>query len=366
MTDKTFLQISSPTSPPVHFLTVNQDGEAILVVPASALRTFQTVPKSIKNSLRDITVQGLLAADLSMDDSETRAQWRAIFPSRDDFTEIMPLMWPSPLQSLLTPDAKLLLENQKKKLSTDWATVSCGFPDLTYDLYRYNWLIVSTRTFYFTSPKMKIKKPVKHDDCLALCPFADLCNHADIGCEVTFGPSGYKISAYRDIDEGEEICISYGNHSNDFLLVEYGFILVQNKWDQVCLDDVLIPLFSEDQKQALRQEGFLGKFILDKQAVCYRTQVALRLLCIPVNRWQVVVTKGVEEGDKYQEIVDGILHNALRTHLEHIDVQIQEVEAFTSGLSSQMQTLSARWKQVRLLLTISIDRIESKTTSKSS
>lgn len=341
------------------YLNINQAGETVLTVPTSALRTIQTVPRRISKPLGVITVHGLLAAELSMDDSQLRAPWRAILPTLDDFAETMPLMWHSSLHSLLPPAALSLLENQKRKISVDWSAVSASFPDLSYDVYLYNWLLVSTRTFYYTSPKIKMKKPISRDDCLALSPFADLFNHADIGCKVTFSPPGYQISTDRDIEKGEEVYISYGNHSNDFLLAEYGFTLAENRWDRIYLDDILLPLFSEDQKQSLADEGFLGKFVLDRETVCYRTRVALRLLCMPANKWRVLVANGLEEKDKHQVTVDGILQNALKLHLEHVDRYIKKVEALKFGLASQRETLSTRWKQIRLLLTTCIDRIES-------
>ena len=178
-----------------------------------------------------------------MDTSEGRALWRAVLPTKEDFEESMPLMWHPLLQTLLPPASLSLLENQKKKLSLDWTTVSTAFPTLSYDHYLYNWLIVNTRTFYFTSRKIKTKNPLNRDDCMALIPFADYFNHADVGSVVTFSPSGYKICTDRQIEKGEEIYISYGNHSNDFLLAEYGFILDENKWDEISLDELILPLF---------------------------------------------------------------------------------------------------------------------------
>ena len=70
---------------------------------------------------------------------------------------------------------------------------------------------------------------------------------SDVGCDVTFSPSGYTICADRDIAPGEEVSISYGNHSNDFLLAEYGFILAENRWDEIRLDDILIELIDPQQ-----------------------------------------------------------------------------------------------------------------------
>ena len=237
--------------------------------------------------------------------------------------------------------------------------VSTAFPTLSYDLYLYNWFIVNTRTFYYISPKIKTKKPLNRDDCLALIPFADFFNHADVGCEVTFSPSGYKIYTDQKIEQGQEIYISYGNHSNDFLLTEYGFILQENKWDEISLDEDILKLFSEEQKQKLKEAGFLGTYVLDRETVCYRTQVALRLLYIPPNRWECLVANGLEDGDKHQVAVNKILLKALKARLDSVCERLEQVKALDCELSSQRDTLSRRWTQIHQLLTTAISRIES-------
>jgi len=341
-----------------HILTVKQAGDTLLTVPISALRTVQTVPRSISEPIGTMTVQGLLAAELAMDKSVVRAPWRAVLPTKEHFEESIPFMWHPSLQALLPPGTSSLFEAQKKKISLDWAAVSTAFPTLSYDVYLYHWFIVSTRTFYYTSPKIKSKKPLDRNDCLALIPFADYFNHADVGSEVTFSPAGYKICTDRQIRKGEEIFISYGNHSNDFLLAEYGFILDENQWDETPLDDFILPLFSEAQKQTLKEAGFLGKFVLDRETVCYRTQVALRLLCVPPNKWQRLVANGSVDEDKHQEAVNTILLKVLRGYLEVAHERLEQVEVLDCGLSSQRDTLVRRWKQIHLLLAAAISRIE--------
>ena len=338
-------------------LTVNQAGATILTIPISALRTVQTVRKSISKAIGTISVNGILAAELAIDTSQARAPWRAVLPTKEDFERSIPWMWHPSLQALLPPAALSLVEKQKKKFSSDWAAVSIAFPNLPSDVYLHNWLNVNTRTFYYTSPK--IKKPLCRDDCLALIPFADYFNHADVGCEVTFSPSGYQICTDRQIEKGEEICISYGNHSNDFLLAEYGFILDENKWDEISLDEVILPLFSEGQKEKLKEAGFLGGFVLDGEMVCYRTQVALRLLCMPPNSWQHLVRNGLGDEDKHQVGVNKILLKALNALLDSADARIEQVKGLDCGLLSQRDTLSKRWNQIRLLLNSALSRIES-------
>ncbi|TGO07454.1 hypothetical protein BTUL_0275g00160 [Botrytis tulipae] len=333
-------------------------GDTILTAPISAFRTAQTVPRSISKSISSITVNGLLAAELAIDTTEVCAPWRAVLPTKADFEESMPLMWHPSLQALLPSASLSLIQNQMIKISSDWTAVSTAFPTLPYDHYLYNWLLVSTRTFYYNSPTIETKKPPSHDDCLALIPLADNFNHADDGCEVTSSPSGYKICADRQIAKGEEIYITYGNHSNDFLLAEYGFILVENRWDAVCLDGVILPLFSEKQKQELKEAGFLGKYVLDRETICYRTQVAMRLLFISVNKWQSLVANSLEDNDEYQMAVDQILLKTLKSYLDSVDEKFKQVEVLNCGLESQKGTLISRWKQIRLFLIASISRLE--------
>jgi hypothetical protein len=329
----------------------------VVTAAPSALRTVLTVPKEISKAIGSITVNGLLAAELTLDTSDVHGPWRAVLPTKDDFQQSMPVMWHPSLQALLPPGSSSILEKQKKKIALDWAAVKAAFPDLSYDLYLYNWLLVSTRTFYFTSPKIKTK-PLSRDDCLALITLADLFNHADVGCDVSFSPSGYSISADRDIEKGEEVYISYGHHSNDFLLVEYGFVLAENQWDQILLDDIITPLLSDEQKEKLQEEGFLGKYVLDQDTVCYRTQAALMILCMPINEWQRAVASGLDGEEKYQKTADGILLEALKPYLESVDEKLKSVEVLDLGLESQRETLARRWKQMQLLLAAAISRLE--------
>ena len=281
--------------------------------------------------------------------------------TRKDFEDSMPVKWHPELQALLPPVSISLLEAQKKKISTDWIAVSSAFPTLSYELYLYNWLRVGTRTFYYVSHKKKVRKPRDGDDCLALVPVADYFNHADVGCEVTLSASGYKVCAHRPIEKGEEVFVNYGSHGNDFLLLEYGFILDENKWDEISLDEVILPLFSEEQRRELKAAGFLSNYVVDAETVSYRVQLALRLLCMTTGAWQRFVTSSLVDEDEHQAAVNVILVKALKRYLEKVHERLKQVEGLRCGLTSQRDTLSRRWKQIRRLLTITIGRIENPT-----
>jgi hypothetical protein len=332
-----------------------QAGELLLSVPRRALRTVQTVPKAISSKIGDISVHGLLAADLCYDSSDTRAPWRAVLPTEADFVETMPYMWESILQNLLPPVAKALLENQQRKFQKDWAAVSKAFPQLACDTYLYNWLIVNTRTFYWVTPGNKKRPPP--DDCMALNPFADYFNHADTGCVVEFGPKGFSIVSDRVYEEGEEMYISYGNHSNDFLLAEYGFVLLENRWDEVQLDQVILPKLSTSQRECLEEAGFLGNYMLDSQTICHRSQVALRIICVSRRAWLRFVN-GEDDGDRDQQTVNTLLLRLLSEYRITASQSAKQVMSSRSGFLSQRQMLSRRWRQIEDLLRDAITRIQ--------
>ena len=158
--------------------------------------------------------------------------------------------------------------------------------------------------------------------------------------------------------------ISYGNHSNDFLLAEYGFILPEegggNQWDEVPLDAYVLPLFSMKQKERLEERGFLGKYVLDRKDVCYRTQVALRILVLPIRKWERFVD-GLDAGEKEQGAVDQVLGKVLREYEKEVKEKISAVKDLAEdvGMKCQRDMLKKRWVQIETLIQAAFDRINS-------
>jgi hypothetical protein len=189
-----------------------------------------------------------------------------------------------------------------------------------------------------------------------LNPFADYFNHASHGCTVTFDNSGYIISTEVSITRGEEVYISYGNHSNDFLLAEYGFIMDDNEWDEITLDEHILPKLSEKQKERLKDVGFLGKYVLDRETVCYRTQVVLRMLVLPLGRWKRFVDGG-DNGERDQGTVDEYLRRLLREFRSEVRVRLEKLKDLVVGMDCQRETLRRRWEQTDILLQKAVDRI---------
>ncbi|EXJ61184.1 uncharacterized protein A1O5_11976 [Cladophialophora psammophila CBS 110553] len=339
-------------------------GEVILDIPMSVIRTAETVPQTVTEALQGCSINGLLAAELATDASESHALWRATLPSMEELDQSMPLFWPPELQELLPQPALALLRKQQGKVSRDWNVVSAAFPQLSDDAYRHYWLLASTRTFYYTPPDMKPEDTPEADECLALVPFGDYFNHSDGGCKVSYSATGYEFKLDQAVRKGEELYISYGNHPNDFLLVEYGFILAENKWDEVSLDTVILPLFSDKQSEMLEEAGYLGNYVLetpsmqDDEVACYRTRVALRLLCMPLKTWNEGVMYGVDDDDEYQSAVHGLLRQALKAYVDIVDKSLEQIARLEVGLASQRDVLRRRWEQIGIYLTTAIDRLE--------
>lgn len=362
----------------------------ILTVPISALRTKDTVPTSIISSLpKDVTVHGLLAADLALNKAanETKySKWQAVVPTVEDIQQSMPLTWPASLQSLLPAGASKLLDKQRAKFDKDWDTVSAAFPieskgrgkagavskECTRDEYMHAWLLVNTRTFYFVTPKTE---RLPKEDHMALQPVADLFNHTDKnGCHVAFDHTeSFTFRTTRAYEKGDEVHISYGSHSNDFLLVEYGFILTSNHWDEVRLDDdVIMPALTRRQREELEDVGFLGNYVLDNDTVCHRTQVALRQMAVTgkyggltMDEWRKFVS-GLDDGEKSQAKVDALAVGLLEKYDATIKakekelrkLRFREEDGDEEMNESRRETLLRRWGQIRDLVKATIKRLE--------
>ncbi|KAK3336202.1 hypothetical protein B0T19DRAFT_32458 [Cercophora scortea] len=357
-----------------------QENDIILQVPTSALRTPETVPKRISKKLpHDMRIHGLLAADLALDTSSPSryAAWNAVLPTRADVLATMPLTWDTRLTAHFPPTARSLLKKQTAKFARDWALVQTAFPPsttgepkLTRDEYMYAWILVNTRTFYYETPKTKAVLRSR-DDRMVMQPVADLFNHTDDprSAAVQFDAESFTVTARRGYAAGEEVCISYGRHSNDFLLAEYGFILSSevaqaNRWDEVCLDDAVLPRLTRRQRELLDEVGFLGNYMLDANTVCYRTQVALRLLCVPLAVWRAYVDGGADGGgeegaQQQQELVDALLVEILQEYRERIEDTLETIEGMEDvGQAGHREMLCLRWRQIRRLVDSTIEGLE--------
>ena len=196
-----------------------------------------------------------------------------------------------------------------------------------------------------------------------MCPFMDYFNHSDKGCDPKADGKGYSVTADRAYKAGEEVYVSYGPHSNDFLLVEYGFILDTNVCDSLPLDHLILSQLSSEQVAILKEDGFYGSYTLSPTAptICYRTQAVVRLLTLPARRYTAFVS-GTDEGagdqGKVNEYVINLLVKYERQIIEILD-EVEELKVGEGVKSGQKDTLLRRWKQVRQIVKAALDALSS-------
>ena len=112
--------------------------------------------------------------------------------------------------------------------------------EMTIDANALGWAsaCASSRAF-------KVRGPTQTPSML---PVIDICNHSfQPSAEVSGTEGGVELVTTRDLRPGEPIELSYGNLSNDDLLLDYGFIVEDNPHDTVKLrwDLKLIELARE-------------------------------------------------------------------------------------------------------------------------
>lgn len=345
---------------------VEKEGQTILVVPPKAIRSLHSIPKTILQRLpHDISIHALLAANLVLDTSGHLDPWKAVLPTLSDFKDTVPFMWHEELHTSLPRPAKNIIHQQRAKFTKDWRLISTAFPEIPLEEYLYAWLVVNTRAFYYVTEQMEAYPP---DDRLALVPLQDFFNHADDGCRVSFSPDGcFTVRTNRTYHAGEEIYVSYGNHSNDFLLAEYGFVMEDNRWDKVCLEDVILPKLNAAQKAQLESKGCLGPFTITSDSDsfgCRETRIALGLLCCTQEESHTVLETAGEGGQASQLKVDNLLAQLLHELWEKSEETLRDLGETSVGRCEQRKLLVERWKQIQATVRKAINLLESHVSAK--
>ncbi|KAK8016258.1 hypothetical protein PG993_014447 [Apiospora rasikravindrae] len=406
-----------------------QPDEILLEVPARCLRSIETVPKSLSRRLpRDISVHGLLAADLALDASDTYAAWNAVCPTPIDFAS-MPIHWP-PGAAGAAPRPRACVVGAAK--GQDRTGLGRRIQAVPFFLLLLLLLLLFSSVFFFVrcrrqwrrcrvvetkvrprlAPRQyahllprepRLRRRAK-EDRMVLQPVADLFNHAGSRtgwCHVAFDAASFTVRADRPYSPGDEVRICYGRHGGDLLLVEYGFVLggsdddddddnnnnkedwlEENCWDEVGLDDVLLPRLSDSAKDKLSEVGFLGGYVLDAGTVCYRTQVALRALCcLQTGReeeWRRFLEDGEDADAARQGEVDSVFVGMLEEYrAQTIGETLAKVAAKEdddgsdstegrggggdggpSSSKAQRELLCKRWRHVDRLVRITIERLK--------
>lgn len=318
-----------------------------MVIPAEAIHSLHTIPKFVARKLPpNMSLHGLLAAELALHHTISQ-KWAGLVPKWTDFEATIPYLWPEQLRRLLPGEAKGILTKQHTMFEKDWGMFGKAFAGKSRQEYLYAWLLVNTRSFYYETTAT-IGYP--WHDRLALLPVADLFNHANTGCSVSYSIESYTIAADRPYHEGDELYTSYGNHSNDFLLAEYGFLLKENRWDKLCLNDLIIPKLTSRHKTELEEHGHTGDLILHAESKKHDDiWVALRLLCCVDSQWQNYID-GEEDIEGTLAKAIAMLPVLLEEYLSNIKNTQAEIRSLQTGEECQKKLLAQRWDEIEAMV----------------
>ena len=199
----------------------------------------------------------------------------------------------------------MLLTAQQSNLERDYLSIHNIHLGISKSLFTYTWLIINTRTFYWSyldlpnaHPCLPKKRPqLTSNNYYVMCPFIDYFKHSNKGYNSKADKKGYSVTANRAYKAGEEVYFSYGSHTNDFLLVKYGFILKKNKCDSLPLNHLILSQLSSNQVRVLKEDRFYGSYTLLPTAltICHRTQAIIRLFTLPSRRYTAFIS-GTNKG----------------------------------------------------------------------
>ncbi|KAJ2448161.1 hypothetical protein EV183_005574, partial [Coemansia sp. RSA 2336] len=223
----------------------------------------------------------------------------------------------------LPHSVQLKVVEQQQRLYSDWKCTSSlqGADVMPTDWRRYvwAWLIVNTRCIHLGRQhiaqqcvKCSTRRsdsyllwPICDCDSIALAPVLDLLNHSCHASVLTHFDTAsrqFVIKTLLPYNKGQEAFISYGPHDNGFMLAEYGFVIANNPYSVLTLDNKVDEWLSSvknslskskrsmlDAKaldrlvEVLQSSGLWGDFTLRESddELPYRLQAAMILLLLP-------------------------------------------------------------------------------------
>ncbi|KAL4931982.1 uncharacterized protein BDV17DRAFT_301531 [Aspergillus undulatus] len=403
---------------------VIEENEIMLSIPVNLMLTVDSIPKEFVSLFPEGTpVQGILAAFLTHGNKEDQSQilkemslWRSVWPAWEEFEQSMPIFWTGRLRvSNLRgfqshsqdgdPDSNVagtatrsllplsitghqngspnqhqqsnfkfnsnpsyetryqnLLPQQETRFRKAWDSVVSVFPETETNrkTFAYNWAIINSRSFYYVSPGED--EPEDWNDAIAMVPFADYFNHDDdAACEVVFDGKWYTFKATRRYEKGEEVYMNYGEHSNDFLWVEYGFFLDNNPSDGIYLDDIILPTLSRSEKKELVEYNCLGNYEITASGANASTFAAASIKYMSRQNWRDYLGGDAEEGFD-EEKSASVIRDWIEEYLRECSVTFDALTKASKNTNDDSEKeklglMLARWKQIQQLCESAIENI---------
>ena len=189
------------------------------------------------------------------------------------------------------------------------------------ELYLWSWMCINSRCLYMEIPQSK-----NAADNFTMAPYVDFLNHScDDQCGLKIDGTGFQVYTTCSYNPDEQLFLSYGPHSNEFLLCEYGFTLPENKWNDLDVSDYILPLMKPQQIEFLNDYSYYGEYTINEESgMSFRTEVALAVLqeLIPEeSRKLLALVNGYNDGSVYERNSKTLLKKILERVIHDCDTK---------------------------------------------
>ncbi|NWH71328.1 SETD4 protein, partial [Piaya cayana] len=232
-----------------------------------------------------------------------------------------------------------------------------------YSALEWAWCTVNTRTIYMKHSQRECFS--LEPDIYALAPYLDLLNHSpNVQVMGAFNEQtrSYEIRTNSQCKKYEEVFICYGPHDNQRLLLEYGFVAMNNPHSSVYVSSAtLLKYFPPLDKQRnakisiLKDHDFLGNLTFGWDGPSWRLLTALKLLSLGADEftcWKRTLLGGVISARNEQQtltIATKICHFLIE-ETQHVLLQISHLKRSRDNLKNHLALAEAlRLEDLKIL-----------------
>ncbi|XP_006271394.2 SET domain-containing protein 4 isoform X1 [Alligator mississippiensis] len=233
----------------------------------------------------------------------------------------------------------------------------------TYDALLWAWCTINTRTVYMKQPQKECFS--REPDIYALAPYLDLLNHSPhVQVKGTFNEQTrcYEIRMDSHCRKYKEVFICYGPHDNQRLLLEYGFIAIDNPHSSVYVstDTLLKCVFPGDKKRntklsILKDHSLLENLTFGWDGPSWRLLTALKLLCLGADEFtcwkRVLFGDVISSGNEAKALkLATKICFSLTEETQHVLHQISHLKKDNVNLEAQLALIKGlRLEDLRIL-----------------
>ncbi|NXE49803.1 SETD4 protein, partial [Casuarius casuarius] len=232
-----------------------------------------------------------------------------------------------------------------------------------YSALEWAWCTVNTRTVYMKHSQRECFS--LEPDVYALAPYLDLLNHSpNVQVKAAFNEQtrSYEIRTDSQCKKYEEVFICYGPHDNQRLLLEYGFVAIDNPHSSVYVSsDTLFRYFPPLDKQRnaklsiLKNHDFLENLTFGWDGPSWRLLTALKLLNLGEDEftcWKRTLLGDVISATNEEQTLDVTekICFFLIEETQHVLLQISQLKRDKENLKNHLALVEAlRFEDMKIL-----------------